>query len=88
MHQSPTLYMGMDIHQESMAVAYIAQDHGAEVTSLGTIGTRQADLDPIVCTLQSTATPLMFVDDAGPCGSWRYRPLRQQGYHGWVVAPS
>ena len=41
MHQSSTLYIGLDVHKESMAVAYIAQEHGAEVTSLGTIGTRQ-----------------------------------------------
>jgi len=27
-------------HKDTMAVAYVAQDHGAEVTYLGTIGTR------------------------------------------------
>jgi transposase len=69
-------------------VASIAQDHGAEVTSLGTIGTRQADIDPIVRTLQSKAKHLMFVYEAGPCGSWLYRHLSQNGYHCWVVAPS
>jgi transposase len=88
MHQSTTLYMGMDVHQESMAVAYIAQDHGAEVTYLGTIGTRQADMDQIVRKLQSKATHLMFVYEAGPWGSWLYRHLSQKGDHCWVVAPS
>jgi hypothetical protein len=39
MNQSRTLHIGLDVHQEPMAVAYIAQEHGAEVTSLGTIGT-------------------------------------------------
>jgi hypothetical protein len=88
MHQSTTLSIGMDVHQESMAVASIAPDHGAEVTYLGTIGTRPADIDHIVRTRQSKATHLMFVYAAGPCGSWRYRQLSQQGDHGGVVAPS
>ena len=88
MHQSTTLYMGMDVHKESIAVAYIAQDHGAEVTYLGTIGTRQADIDQIVRTLQSKAKHLIFVYEAGPCGYWLYRYLSRKGYHCWVVAPS
>jgi transposase len=88
MHQSTTLYIGMDVHQESIAVASIAQDHGAEVTYLGTIGTRHADIDHIVRTLQSQAKHLLFVSEAGPCGSWLSRYLSRKGYHGWVVAPS
>ena len=88
MHQSTTLYIGMDVHKESIAVAYIAQDHGAEVTYLGTIGTRQADIDQIVRKLQSKAKHLIFVYEAGPCGSWLYRHLSHKGDHGWVVAPS
>jgi transposase len=88
MHQSTTLSMGLDVHQESMAVASIAPDHGAEGTYLGPIGTRQADLDPLVRTRPSTATHLIFVYEAGPCGSWRSRHLSQQGDHCGVVAPS
>lgn len=45
MSQSSTLYVGMDVHQESSAVAYVAQAHGAKGVSLGTIGTRQCDID-------------------------------------------
>jgi transposase len=71
-----------------MAVAYIAQDHGAEATYLGTIGTRQADIDQLVRTLQSKAKHLIFVYEAGPCGYWLSRHLSQKGYHCWVVAPS
>jgi hypothetical protein len=43
MDQSSTLYVGLDVHQDSIAAASVAQDHGAEVTYLGTIGTRHAD---------------------------------------------
>ena len=53
MPQSSTLYVGMDVHKESIAVAYVAQDHGAEVVSLGTIGTRQCDIDTLIRKLQS-----------------------------------
>ena len=34
MSQSRTLFIGMDVHKDSIAVAYVAQDHGAEVASL------------------------------------------------------
>ena len=47
MSQSRTLFIGMDVHKDAIAVAYVAQDHGAEVTYLGTIGTRQCDIDQL-----------------------------------------
>jgi hypothetical protein len=34
MAQSSTLFSGMAAHHETMAVADVAQEHGAEVTSL------------------------------------------------------
>ena len=45
----------------AMAVAYVAQDHGAEGTSLGTIGTRQCDIDQLLRKRPSKATHLLFV---------------------------
>ena len=88
MHNSTTLYVGLDVHKDSIAVAYVAQEHGAEVTYLGTIGTRHIDIDQLVRTLQSKAKHLVFVYEAGPCSSWLYRYLTQKGYDCWVVAPS
>jgi transposase len=41
MKHSSTLYIGLDVHKDSIAVAYAADDRNAEVISLGTIGTRQ-----------------------------------------------
>jgi transposase len=47
MHQSSTLYIGLDVHKESIAVAYGAKADPAEVISLGNIGTRQCDIDQL-----------------------------------------
>jgi transposase len=88
MSQSRTLFIGIDVHKDSMAVAYVAQDHGAEVTYLGTIGTRQGDIDQLLRKMPSKAKHLIFVYEAGPCGYWLYRYLTQKGYDCWVVAPS
>jgi transposase len=88
MSQSRTLFIGMDVHKDTIAVAYVAQDHGAEVTYLGPIGTRQCDLDQLVRKMQSKAKHLIFVYEAGPCGYWLYRYLRKKDDDCWVVAPS
>ena len=88
MSQSRTLFIGMDVHKDSIAVAYVAQDHGAEVTYLGSIGTRQCDMDQLLRKMQSKAKHLIFVYEAGPCGYWLYRSLTTKGDDCWVVAPS
>ena len=88
MSQSSTLDIGLDVHKDSIAVAYVAAEHGAEVTYLGTIGTRQCDIDQLVRKLHAKAKHLVFVYEAGPCGYWLYRYLTKKGHHCWVVAPS
>ena len=88
MSQSHTLDIGMDVHKDAIAVADVAQEHGAEVTYLGTIGTRPCDIDHRIRNMPSKAKPRLFVYEAGPCGSWLYRYLTHQGHHCWVVAPS
>jgi transposase len=88
MQESSTLYVGMDVHKESIAVAYVAKNHDAEVIYLGSIGTRHGDIDHLIRKLQSKAKHLVFVYEAGPCGDWLYRYLTKKGYACWVVAPS
>jgi transposase len=88
MHQSSTLYIGIDVHKDSIAVAYVTQQHGAEVTYLGTIGTRQCDIDQRIRQMPSKAKYLVFVYEAGPCGDWLDRYLTNKGHDCWVVAPS
>ena len=88
MSQSSTLYIGMDVHKESIAVAYVPKEHDAEVIYLGAIGTRQCDIDHLGRTLHAKAKHLVFVYEAGPCGYWLYRDLTKKGHACWVVAPS
>src|SRR5437660_10325675 len=65
---SKTLYVGLDVHKESIAVAYAPEDRGADVVPLGAIGTRQCDIDKLIRKLQSKGATLVFVYEAGPCG--------------------
>jgi transposase len=88
MHQSSTLYIGLDVHKESLAVAYVATADHAEVISLGNLGTRQCDIDHLIRKMHSKSQPLVFVYAAGSCGYWRYRYLTKKGHACWVVAPS
>jgi transposase len=88
MRHSSTLYVGLDVHKESIAVAYAPEERGAEVVFLGTIGTRQRDIDKLVRQLSSKAKQLVFVYEAGPCGYWLYRYLTKKKLRCWVVAPS
>jgi hypothetical protein len=73
MAQSHTRLMGMAVHQDAIAVASVAQEHGAEGMDRRAIGTRPWALDPLIRTRPSKAKPLSFVYDAGPWGSWLSR---------------
>ena len=86
--QSRTLYVGMDVHKDVYRSRLRCPRYGAEVVSLGTIGTRQCDIDKLIRQLQSKSKQLVFVYEAGPCGYWRYRYLMKKGDVCWVVAPS
>lgn len=88
MKHSSTLYVGLDVHKESIAVAYVSDAKDAEVLYLGSIGTRQSDIDKLIRQLHSKSAQLVFVYEAGPCGYWLYRYLTKKRLLCWVVAPS
>jgi transposase len=85
---SKPLYVGLDVHKDSIAVAYAPADRGAEVVSLGAIGPRQGDLDKLIRKLQAKGATLVFAYEAGPCGYGLYRYLTGKGLACQVVAPS
>jgi transposase len=78
MQQSSTFSVGLDVHKDAIAVAYVGQEHHAEVVSLGTIGPRPCDIDTLVRQLQSQSQHLVFVSEAGPCGYWLSRSLTKK----------
>jgi transposase len=88
MRHCRTLDVGLDVDHESIALAYAQEERGAEVVFLGTSGTRQCDLDQLIHTFTSKAKPLVLVDEAGPCGSWRYRDVTRKHLSCWGVAPA
>ena len=88
MDHPSTLFVGLDVHKDSISVAHVLEDRSAEVTFVGPIGTRQCDLDRLVRRLQSKASRLIFAYEAGPCGYVLYRYLSGKGLTCLVVAPS
>ena len=85
---SKSLFIGLDVHKDTIAVADAAEDRGTEVVSLGMIGTRQYDVDKLIRELEANGATLMFAYEAGPCGYWLYRYLTRRGLSCAVVAPS
>jgi transposase len=88
MAHTSTLFVGLDVHKETIAVAYGGEEREAEVSFLGTIGTRQCDIDKLIRKLQAKGKTLHFVYEAGPCGYWLYRYLAKKNLKCGVVAPS
>ena len=88
MAQGSTLFIGLGVHKETIAVAYVAAEREAEGVALGMIGTRQCDIDKLIRKLHSKGKQLHFVYEAGPCGYWLYQYLTKKHLRCWVVAPS
>jgi len=88
MGKSTPLFVGLDVHKDSIAVAHAAGGRADPPVFVGAIGTRQADLDQLIRRLQGKASALMFAYEAGPCGYGLHRYLTDQGLACQVVAPS
>ncbi len=88
MHQPTTLFVGLDVHKDSISVAYAAGGRPEPAQFLGPIGTRQYDVDKMIRRLRSKAASLVFAYEAGPCGYVLYRYLTAKGFDCRVVAPS
>jgi len=88
MRKTTTLCVGLDVHKDSISVAYAEADRPDPPHFVGPIGTRQCDIDKLIRTLQSKADRLLFAYEAGPCGYVLHRHLTQKGLDCQVIAPS
>lgn len=81
------IYVGLDVHKESIAVA-TAMHGDTTVEFHSHIGGTLNALDKMIKTLSKPDVELRFVYEAGPCGYVIYRHLKKRSLNCAVVAPS
>ena len=88
MTKSNAIFVGMDVHKETIDIALAEESARGEVRHYGTIGGRLSDVDRALRKLVASGQPLRIVYEAGPCGYTLYRHLVAKGIDCTVVAPS
>lgn len=88
MTKSNILFVGMDVHKESIEIALAEDGNDGEVRRYGKIGGTFDAVSKALRKLVSQGKTLHFCYEAGPCGYELYRYLSGEGHVCVVVAPS
>ena len=82
------IYVGLDVHKDTIAVALAETGLREEVREHGKIPNTPTALKALTAKLDSAQRNLRFCYEAGPCGYGIHRQLIEAGYECAVVAPS
>ncbi|PXW67365.1 transposase [Loktanella sp. PT4BL] len=86
--EQPTIYVGIDVSKDKLAVALAGGGLRDEVVSLGTFATAPARVDRLLKKLSARGASVSVCYEAGPTGYGLYRQVRAFGFECCVVAPS
>ena len=87
MSEPTPLFVGLDVHKDSIAVAHAQGQSAGPPVFIEAIGTRQTDLDQLIRRLQAKTPALVFAYEAGPCGYRLQGDLTGQGFECRVWRP-
>src|SRR3954454_24157800 len=86
--EKPITYVGLDVHKETIAVAWAAAAKRGEVRDYGTIANTPTALKALASKLARSGATLHLCYEGRPCRYGIQRPLSAAGHGCVVVAPS